>query len=119
MGLFTAARKKYRNLPNNPVDTRITILEKLGECGTSFIRALASYQSLSTDLGSVLIVMARELDKFYDKKCRYKETLVELTTKLRGAGEAHKEKVDSSDFRLKDSKRSSHQHLLQKVHSSC
>lgn len=105
MGLFTAARKKYRNLPNNPVDTRITILEKLGECGSAFLRALASYQSLSADLGATLLIMARELDKFYDKKCRYKETIVELTTKFKGAGEAHKEKVGLADFqadRLKE-----------------
>lgn len=44
-------------------------------------------------MSTVLTVMARELERFYDKKCDYKETVSQIVTHLRMRAELTKERV--------------------------
>ena len=44
-------------------------------------------------MSTVLTVMARELERFYDKKCDYKESVSQIVAHLRMRAEIVKERV--------------------------
>ena len=44
-------------------------------------------------MSTVLTVMARELERFYDKKCDYKESVSQVVAHLRMRAEIVKERV--------------------------
>ena len=51
------------------------------------------YQSRSAEMATTLGVLAREVEKFYDKNSKFKETVTQLTGYIRAHSECVKEKV--------------------------
>jgi hypothetical protein len=48
-------------------------------------------------MSNQLNVLAREFEKYYDKKCNFKDAITLMTQQLRNEAEKLKEKVDYCD----------------------
>ena len=54
---------------------------------------------------TILTVLAREIEKFYDKKCKYKDTISVLSSSIRSHADIVKERVHVYHSRPIDYKR--------------